>query len=238
MSKFFRIAGFAAVIALAGFATSANAAVTLYNFTLDGVSNSPLPPEPPYWGYVTVDDHGGNTDLTFDVVLDKAVSFYFNDTNAANHNAFDFLVHGTNIAIASNITTGFISDGAGSYTAPSIIVTSDPTKFDWAIDCPSACAGGKVNGKISELKFDVTGTGLSLGSISNSTDYPHIPIYFAADISYQPVGGTVKTGNIGATFASAVPEPATWAMMLIGFGAVGFMMRGSRNKQDGALTAA
>jgi hypothetical protein len=37
---------------------------------------------------------------------------------------------------------------------------------------------------------------------------------------------------------SAVPEPATWAMMLIGFGAVGFMMRGSRRKQSGAVVTA
>ncbi|HWY61451.1 MAG TPA: PEPxxWA-CTERM sorting domain-containing protein [Rhizomicrobium sp.] len=34
-----------------------------------------------------------------------------------------------------------------------------------------------------------------------------------------------------AGFTSGVPEPATWAMMLIGFGAVGFAMRGSRRKQ-------
>jgi hypothetical protein len=27
---------------------------------------------------------------------------------------------------------------------------------------------------------------------------------------------------------TAVPEPAVWAMMLIGFGAVGFMMRGRK----------
>ncbi|MDP3854689.1 MAG: PEPxxWA-CTERM sorting domain-containing protein [Phenylobacterium sp.] len=30
---------------------------------------------------------------------------------------------------------------------------------------------------------------------------------------------------------SAVPEPATWAMMIIGFGAVGSMVRGARRRQ-------
>ena len=36
-------------------------------------------------------------------------------------------------------------------------------------------------------------------------------------------------GNLyGAT--AAVPEPATWAMMLIGFGGIGFQMRRQRRK--------
>ena len=30
---------------------------------------------------------------------------------------------------------------------------------------------------------------------------------------------------------SAIPEPATWAMFLVGFGAIGFAMRGSRRRQ-------
>ena len=39
------------------------------------------------------------------------------------------------------------------------------------------------------------------------------------------------TGNVRIT-TGAVPEPGTWAMMLLGFGAVGFTMRRQR-KQDG-----
>jgi hypothetical protein len=33
-----------------------------------------------------------------------------------------------------------------------------------------------------------------------------------------------------------VPEPATWAMLLVGFGGLGFMMRGLRRKPANALT--
>jgi hypothetical protein len=36
-------------------------------------------------------------------------------------------------------------------------------------------------------------------------------------------------------YAGAVPEPATWAMLLVGFGTLGFMMRGMRRRQIGAL---
>lgn len=40
--------------------------------------------------------------------------------------------------------------------------------------------------------------------------------------------GSLYSGNLSAT---AVPEPATWAMMLVGFGAVGFGMRRRRKEQ-------
>jgi hypothetical protein len=35
---------------------------------------------------------------------------------------------------------------------------------------------------------------------------------------------------------SAVPEPATWAMFLVGFGGIGFMMRNARRKSAAATT--
>jgi hypothetical protein len=47
--------------------------------------------------------------------------------------------------------------------------------------------------------------------------------------------GTPGTANVSGTFTliseSAVPEPATWAMMLMGFGAVGFAMRRKRSAE-------
>ena len=35
---------------------------------------------------------------------------------------------------------------------------------------------------------------------------------------------------IRATVTSAVPEPATWAMLLLGFGAIGGVMRVNRRR--------
>ncbi|MBT9474077.1 MAG: PEPxxWA-CTERM sorting domain-containing protein [Phenylobacterium sp.] len=37
--------------------------------------------------------------------------------------------------------------------------------------------------------------------------------------------------------SSAVPEPATWAMMIVGFGAAGSMVRSARRRR-GAIYAA
>jgi PEP-CTERM motif len=44
-------------------------------------------------------------------------------------------------------------------------------------------------------------------------------------------GGDWYSGGSGETPVSAVPEPATWAMFLVGFGAIGFMVRTARRKQ-------
>jgi hypothetical protein len=40
--------------------------------------------------------------------------------------------------------------------------------------------------------------------------------------------------NVDGAFTSAVPEPATWAMFIIGFGGIGLMMRASRRKTAAA----
>ena len=52
----------------------------------------------------------------------------------------------------------------------------------------------------------------------------------------QGAGGWYRFHNYGDQFTwaeftlSAVPEPATWAMMIVGFGAVGSMVRTSRRR--------
>ena len=45
------------------------------------------------------------------------------------------------------------------------------------------------------------------------------------------------TGNISVNQLSAVPEPSTWAMMLVGFAGLGYAAyrRGGKSRLDGAL---
>ncbi len=43
-------------------------------------------------------------------------------------------------------------------------------------------------------------------------------------------GDSSYAGTINAAVTAAVPEPATWAMMLVGFGAVGYAMRRRKSK--------
>jgi hypothetical protein len=54
-------------------------------------------------------------------------------------------------------------------------------------------------------------------------------IYNSGDATlFDPLDLTTPRGTVSISEAGAVPEPTTWAMMLIGFGAVGASMRRAR----------
>jgi hypothetical protein len=77
-------------------------------------------------------------------------------------------------------------------------------------------------------------TGVANGNqVSDLTNGRFYFTFNSADDINKLVFSTTKPSlefdNIAATF-SAVPEPATWTMLILGFGFVGFMMRSSRQK--------
>jgi hypothetical protein len=51
-------------------------------------------------------------------------------------------------------------------------------------------------------------------------------VLFTGELDGSNAGG----GPTTVDFATGVPEPATWAMMLVGFGGLGAVMRGARRK--------
>jgi hypothetical protein len=62
------------------------------------------------------------------------------------------------------------------------------------------------------------------------------PGSFAVDNAFATATGA-KTNNLGVQF-NGVPEPAIWAMMLLGVGMIGANMRMSRRKSGAAISAA
>jgi hypothetical protein len=89
----------------------------------------------------------------------------------------------------------------------------------------NACAGGGSAG--ATLTTPATGSfslvyGSSLSSVTLSDFY----------VRYQSLTGLGDIGSATGMEVPAVPEPATWAMLLIGFGAVGATLR-SRKTNNG-----
>ena len=98
--------------------------------------------------------------------------------------------------------------------------------IDFCNSAGSSCNGGASNG----VDPGVTATGtFTLDFADNATTTLTFTDYF---VRYQEIDGPGVYGKSGVGFGSdlsitpvvaAVPEPATWAMMIIGFLGVGVM---------------
>jgi hypothetical protein len=178
------------------------------------------------FGTVTVTENANGT-LTF---VETLLNGYRIHGGNSNHDAFAFTIAlDPNLAV-TGLTSGFTTEQLTSGTGQ-----SEPPfgTFQTAIVCGSACGNGYAGGFSGQLTFTVgrtDSTALSLSSLLSNT-YMGQQIYFTSDL----VNADGLTGNVGATLVNtpSVPEPATWAMMLIGFGATGVAMRRTRRPKQG-----
>jgi hypothetical protein len=69
--------------------------------------------------------------------------------------------------------------------------------------------------------------------VSNTGPFP-VNATFLTDIALDNGAFVTFTKVTNATFSAAVPEPATWAMLLLGFGGLGAMLRRRRQAAFGA----
>lgn len=192
----------------------ASAATMVYNLSVAD-PNAGLGAGP--FGTITVVENGGKLDIT-----EQLLNGYFIHDGNANHNALAFNLN------VSGATIGSLSSG---FQVVSRSPVSEPPfgSFAYTIDCTS-CDNG-VNSTVKTLSFTLSAsTALSIASLSPNT-YQGTSIYFTSDLVSEKADATNgKTGNVGATAsASAVPESATWAMFVLGFGSLGATMR--RRKQ-------
>jgi len=123
-------------------------------------------------------------------------------------------------ALLNQLTFTLLS---GSFTAAEFnLLSGDPTSFDVVL---TALGGGTAtihvdNANGSNIFDIIAGAGESYTSASFSTTSP------AGFTTFKQLRLVLAPGG--------VPEPSTWAMMLLGFGGIGFAMRRSR-KQNGRL---
>ena len=128
--------------------------------------------------------------------------------------------------------------GKFAYTAPTFIttgivvplanldscsVTSPATGFVCADQTFATVPGGIFD----QIAFGAR----PIGGVVNFTNYNFAPGAFAAFGSYSTISfGTNQAGRLTVSRAGPggpgpVPEPATWAMMIAGFGTIGVAMR-------------
>jgi hypothetical protein len=116
-----------------------------------------------------------------------------------------------------NLTPGFTA-------TPGPVSDAPFGNFGYAIDWVGPPNNNPTNVGLLSFEAFTGGAPLSLGF----TNYNGQRLIFAADV----YGTNGMTGNVGAV--GAVPEPATWAMLIMGFGAIGATIR-RRSRQAAAF---
>jgi PEP-CTERM motif len=165
---------------------------------------------------VTQDVNGTSLDIT--ETLNAGFEFHAGN---ANHPALAFSLTGNPTISVSGVTSGFTleSTTAGSISAPPF------GTFGYAFAC-SGCGAGFGGGLTGPFSFVLSDAGTLTPSSLGFNTVSGKNIFFTTDL----VIANGNTGNAGATLASAVPEPSTWAMMVLGFLGVGFMAYRKKSK--------
>jgi hypothetical protein len=121
---------------------------------------------------------------------------------------------------------GYGSTGAISQTINTVTGLKYNVSFDYS-----------SNPGIIDPTAIVTFNGATVGSVTGGTGWQAFngvftgtgsPDTFAFSETFGGNNGGVFLDNISI---SAVPEPSTWAMLLLGFGAIGWTMRSNRRRQ-------
>lgn len=200
-----------ALVALAGVAKADPVFTT--NFTIDGCTNTCGTATP--YGKVTLTD----TDIGVTFLVQVLNGNKFN-WNGQGHNTFSFSLNKTiTAADVINLTTGYQFEAAGG---------SEGTFGTFSDDVDHGANGTGT----APISFTVKG--INFDNFIKSAD-GHPSVFFAIDV----LGTNGNSGVIGSEFSgvkieqqvAAVPEPATWAMMLLGFSGIGFLAY--RRKQGG-----
>jgi hypothetical protein len=197
--KFLKIAGAALALALTvGMASAASA--NTYDLSVSAAF-----PNNVVYGTVTTTQNGANVDVS----VTLASGFQFVNTGGP-HDVFTFNTNDASFALSdvTNLLPNVLSAS---------LVGTNPAfgTFTIGIDC-SSCGNGGSNAINGPLTFTVLNT--TLANFVNNTD----GFIFSADIVGNGITGAVGNGVPGQP---GVPEPATWAMLIVGMGMVGAGMR-------------
>lgn len=225
MGKLNRAASLLAGLAVAGSALIASAGIShAAIYTLSAVDPTKgMGPGP--FGTIEVIDLGASLRIT--ETLNDGYSF--RNAPDGNHWSFSFDLTSTKTNVSfSNISSGFTKINGSENQAGF-------GNYQFVLDCNASgtpCAAG-YNANLSKtFTFDVTATGgLDISDILSRSAFGST-VYFVSDIARS----TGDTANVGATMTAAVPEPSTWAMMILGFAGVGFLAY--RRKNQGSVRLA
>ncbi|MDN3277979.1 PEPxxWA-CTERM sorting domain-containing protein [Frankia sp. RB7] len=122
----------------------------------------------------------------------------------------------------SNVTPSAFSFTAGPETLTSGAFTKSFTSFQFSTDAAGNITAWDIViglGGGGQINIDNYGSGFS----GNVGDQVAVGANFVGDSNFNPQEAFALNRVAGEFQIAAVPEPSTWAMMIIGFCGVGFM---------------
>ena len=133
---------------------------------------------------------------------------------------------GTNdgaVDVYSGFTSPSGSMGSGGTTAASSGTGDTFGINDMVLDVPGGYTSGPISGSSTFDNTTIAGLGFTPGTYVFSWDS-------------SVVGAAVEDDSITVQVGPTVPEPSTWAMMLLGFAGLGFVGYRQRQKLVGAAS--
>jgi hypothetical protein len=176
---------------------------------------------------VSVTQSGANVNFVVDLANGPPNTVGWAQTGAADFQLFKFNATGVVVGDIS-VTQTFAGQNLQANTGT---FNGDGTgPFSFGISC-TTCGNGAL-GINSDLVFSVANATIAELTAGNPTNI------FVADVFSGQTGNTgpVDAGIGPGTNIAPVPEPSTWAMMILGFVGVGFLAY--RRKSKPALMAA
>jgi hypothetical protein len=172
----------------------------------------------------SVTPSGSNFLYTYQVTLDTDQGL----VPGSKTSIFDFAgyVPGSVTSSSAFFVAGSELFTSGLITNP--LFTDDPTITNLTLTSNSTFNAS--NGPFPETNFTLTA--LSTFNSTASDGYAS----GAVKNNGTAMGPTFNVGPVEVPISGAIPEPATWGLMILGFGGVGAMIR--RRKSDMAFAAA
>ena len=163
--------------------------------------------------------------LTYTVNLGSNLFHDNPATTSPASGVFWFQLTGASDISITNITSGSFGFASSTGTFVPNPGANFPGTYDFAITCNGSgtgnTCGSALTFKASLSAADIlAGDTLVIGAPAGGGDFKSDNVAFVVDANVAGATGLVGSGP--ATMSS-VPEPSTWAMMILGFFGVGFM---------------
>jgi PEP-CTERM motif-containing protein len=218
MNMFKTLAASAAMAMVMVGAGAAQATTLVSNLTIDGSAHG-LGGTSPY-GQVSVNDAGGT--LAFTVTLFDGLKF------GATSGAADSFAFNVGVPTWTTVISNISDNGSGAFTSGGGATNSPFGSFNSSVDCYSGCSSDSSN-STSVLTFKVSDYFGAL-TVDDLTKNSSGDFFSAYVINSRGVTGDVGANSLVSSAAAAVPEPATWLIMLLGFSGLGAALRYRRQQ--------